>query len=341
MACLILAFSIPVFSQGVLNLRVNEVLVTNDNDLTDGYGQHSSWIEVFNTGFERVDLGGCLLAVRYADRFDGDGQKLITKYHIPKGDPSTIMGTNEYRLFFCDGTDTKGTYYTNFSLDGENVDMVILYNSNGREVISAFAFPKGYKPQPDVSWGLIGHVEPESYIFPKLPRELKREWRAAGLPLNRGDHYLDWLAGELKYQPQVMDKATPGATNEPPVEVPRDEIFRRRDPSGFVMTITSMGVVFLALLALFTVFKLFGRAMVSRTNRKEAASKGMPKVVAKANTTNYTGEEVAAIVLALKMFHEDLHVDESAVITINRVGRMYSPWNSKIHGLTRTPDRKK
>ena len=48
-------------------------------------------------------------------------------------------------------------------------------------------------------------------------------------------------------------------------------------------------------------------------------------------------EEVAAIATALKIA---LHDRESEVLTILNIKRAYSPWNSKIHGLTQLPDRK-
>lgn len=339
--CLVSLFTVPAFAQGVLNVRINEVLVINDGDVIDDYGRHSSWIEVFNTGYEKVDIGGCFLAVRYSDRYDNDGSKQIVKYYIPKSDPNTSMGSLEYRLFYCEGTDTKGTFYTNFTLDDDNIDMVVLYNSNGKDVISVFKFPEDYWPIPDVSLGLIGHEEPESFIFPSISREARKEWKEKGWSTNSGDHYLDWLGAELKYQPQVMDKTTPAATNEPPLDVPRHEVFRRNDSSGIVMTLTAMAVVFSALVLLTFVFKLFGKVMVTRTNKKEADSKGVPREETKARTTSYTGEEIAAIGLALKMYQEDLHVKEATVITINRVGRIYSPWSSKIYGLTAMPERKK
>jgi len=49
-------------------------------------------------------------------------------------------------------------------------------------------------------------------------------------------------------------------------------------------------------------------------------------------------EEVAAIATALKIYA--LHDRESEVLTILNIKRAYSPWNSKIHGLTQLPDRK-
>ena len=51
-------------------------------------------------------------------------------------------------------------------------------------------------------------------------------------------------------------------------------------------------------------------------------------------------EEVAAIMTALKIFGSAMHDRESEVLTILSIKRAYSPWNSKIHGLTQMPDRK-
>ena len=51
-------------------------------------------------------------------------------------------------------------------------------------------------------------------------------------------------------------------------------------------------------------------------------------------------EEIAAIATALKIFNSDRHDRESDVLTIMSIKRAYSPWNSKIHGLTQMPDKK-
>ena len=41
-----------------------------------------------------------------------------------------------------------------------------------------------------------------------------------------------------------------------------------------------------------------------------------------------------------KLFRSELHDRESEVLTIMSIKRAYSPWNSKIHGLTPLPERK-
>ena len=47
-----------------------------------------------------------------------------------------------------------------------------------------------------------------------------------------------------------------------------------------------------------------------------------------------------AIATALKIYKGALHDRESEVLTILNIKRAYSPWNSKIHGLTQLPDRR-
>ena len=57
-------------------------------------------------------------------------------------------------------------------------------------------------------------------------------------------------------------------------------------------------------------------------------------------TVLFSEEEIAAIATAMKIYRSALHDRESEVLTILSIKRAYSPWNSKIHGLTQLPDRK-
>jgi hypothetical protein len=43
--------------------------------------------------------------------------------------------------------------------------------------------------------------------------------------------------------------------------------------------------------------------------------------------------EIVAIAMALHLFYDEVHDDESNVITIKRIERRYSPWSSKIYGI--------
>lgn len=56
------------------------------------------------------------------------------------------------------------------------------------------------------------------------------------------------------------------------------------------------------------------------------------------NTGSIPANEIAAISLALHLCYsssdDGIHDEESNVITIKRIERRYSPWNSKFYGFT-------
>ena len=53
-----------------------------------------------------------------------------------------------------------------------------------------------------------------------------------------------------------------------------------------------------------------------------------------------TNEELAAISIALFKYSQSLRDEENNILTINRTAKVYSPWSSKIHSLTQTPNKK-
>lgn len=102
------------------------------------------------------------------------------------------------------------------------------------------------------------------------------------------------------------------------------------------VALISVCLVFFVLVLLVGVMKLFGYVF---TVRQAAAPATAPsgRVVVQGQLHE---EEIAAIATALKLYRSALHDRESEVLTILSIKRAYSPWNSKIHGLTQLPDRK-
>jgi Na+-transporting methylmalonyl-CoA/oxaloacetate decarboxylase gamma subunit len=100
------------------------------------------------------------------------------------------------------------------------------------------------------------------------------------------------------------------------------------------VALISICLVFIVLVLLVYVMKLFG---VIFTRNKSAVAPATSKPVAQGQLHE---EEIAAIAVALKLYQSDLHDRESEVLTIMNIKRAYSPWNSKIHGLTPAPERK-
>lgn len=284
-----------LIAQGINNVRINEILVVNEDNYIDDYGHRSSWIELFNAGYEAVDVASCFLAVTKTD-----GSEI--RYHIPKGDPHTRMSSQTYRVFFCEGTETKGTFYTNFTL-GDAVK-ITLYNTNNKTVLDEFPV----NPELQTADVSIGYMSPNGISDPVV---------------------------------MTLPKTTPNATNETQQGVPKHELFRQQDSSGIVMSIIAMSVVFIALLLIFLILKAFGISMIMFEKRRErkAFEEAVP-AAPKKRASDQVEEEMAAVALAVKMYQEDLHINESTVITINRASRVYSPWSSKIHGIPSTPTKK-
>ena len=112
--------------------------------------------------------------------------------------------------------------------------------------------------------------------------------------------------------------------------------FKEIDPWGVGMTFIGMAVVFLSLLLLYLLFYNITRALLYQKKRNAKAKVGETKEAAK-EEKELTGEVNVAIATALHLYFAEAHDHESAVLTINRVGRMYSPWSSKIYGMRQTP----
>lgn len=95
-----------------------------------------------------------------------------------------------------------------------------------------------------------------------------------------------------------------------------------------------ISVVFIALATLVILFELLQTIMLSR-NKKKQVKAGKKEEEIKDIPAN----EIAAISMALHLFANDIHDNESNIITIKRIERRYSPWNSKIYGLNNTINR--
>ena len=93
------------------------------------------------------------------------------------------------------------------------------------------------------------------------------------------------------------------------------------------VSLIGFSLVFILLVALIFIMKAFGACFRVRpaSGRKVDAQ---PMI---------SEEEIAT---ALKIYKGALHDRESEVLTILNIKRAYSPWNSKIHGLTQLPDRR-
>lgn len=112
-----------------------------------------------------------------------------------------------------------------------------------------------------------------------------------------------------------------------------------------ILSITLIGfsLVALTLVLLIFIIKLFGVVFAAKHKQKVAqksAAKGEVAPTEVALPGMISPEEVAAIAMAIRLAAGEDHDRESEILTIQTIKRAYSPWNSKIHGLTRLPEHK-
>ena len=283
-------------AQRATSLKINEVLVTNEQNYPDDYGFHNAWVEIFNTSFASVNIEGCYLTN------DKDNP---TKYPIPKGDVLTLIKPRQHILFWADGMPNRGTFHVSFTLDPSKENYIALYDSNGKTLIDEITVPAGM-------------LADQSYA--------REEDGSANWVIKGG--------GEHSY-------VTPSTNNMTLDKNEKIENFKKHDADGFGMAIIAMSVVFIGLILLYVSFKIVGNIAVKLGKRNAMKAIGITdKVEAKEkNLGSHSGEEAAAIAMALHEFMNDAHDVEDMILTINKVKRTYSPWSSKIYTLRQTPKR--
>lgn len=113
---------------------------------------------------------------------------------------------------------------------------------------------------------------------------------------------------------------------------------QENDSWGGAITIIAMSIVILALVILSILFYGFGKISTFFLSKKKMEAKGA------ANHDDDhphdevdSGEVIAAISAALAEHFSGKHDVEDTVLTIRRLRKAYSPWNSKIYTLRDYP----
>lgn len=230
-----------------------------------------------------------------------------TKYAIPKSDVLTKIKPRQHALFWADGMPERGTFHINFTLDPNRDNYIALYDSNGKTLIDEVIIP-------------AGQVADKSYA-------------------RENDGSEKWV---VKGTADALSYVTPCTNNQIIDKNVKIDNFKEHDKIGIGMTITAMTVVFSGLLVLFLSFKLIGSIAIMLGKRNAMKATGVTdKEEAKVkNLGNHSGEEAAAIAMALHEYLNDAHDIENMILTINKnQQRSYSPWSSKTLTLRHNPRR--
>ena len=222
------------------------------------------------------------------------------KYPIPRGDVLTKVPPHQHALFWADDEPFNGTFHVSFKLDPTKENYIALYENDGRTLLDEIVIPAGMLP--DQTYG----YEQDGIKYDENGKTLETH----------------------------LERVTPSSNNAILEENPKVVNLQETDAWGGMLTITSMLVVFFALIALYLFFKLSGN-IAKRMSEKKVAQSGTLSAVR--SHTHLSGEVLAAISAAIHEMREDEHDLESTILTIQHVKRNYSPWSSKLQTLRQLP----
>ncbi len=285
------------FAQARKGLKINEVMVVNDSNLVDDYGRHSAWIELFNSNFAPMEISSVFLTT------DPSVPKM---YPVPLGDVNTKIPKRQHIVFFADGKPTDGTFHTNFVLTPGQDNWVGIYDADCLTLIDSITVPASLPANTSFARKIDGEGD---------------GIEAWEVRVGKGDLYI-----------------TPSSNNKIKDTNNKVDKFSEIDANGFGMTITAMGIVFGALLLLSICFYIISRIGAVRFRNRKMNAQGInpAEVRPTERAEGDSGEEIAAIAMALYQ-HLNAHDQESAILTINKVRKAYSPWNSHIYSMRQLP----
>jgi hypothetical protein len=149
---------------GPSSVFITEMMALNGRTIFDENGDYPDWFELYNSGFQDVNLAGWYVT-------DDPGR--LTQWRFP----ATVIKRGEHLVVFASGKDRAvagAKLHTNFRLDRGGGESLLLVKPDGATVASALgpAFPR---QAGDVSYGpramsqnpiLIGTDTPTKYLVP-------------------------------------------------------------------------------------------------------------------------------------------------------------------------------
>lgn len=290
-----------ISAQGRKGLKINEVMVVNDTNAVDEYGRHAAWIELFNSNFAPMEISSIFIKNETTGEI----------YQVPRGDVDTKMPKRQHLLFWADGRETDGTFHMNVTLDPNRPNKLVILDADGIAVIDSVEVP------------VMEAGQTYARVEDGVDFDTVEETWAIRTGKTEGDYI------------------TPSSANKIAGPNPRIKDFKEKDENGFAMTITSMMIVFSALLLLSICFYFISKFNEKLASRKKMEAQGIDHTELHPDDHHDadSGEVIAAISMALRD-HLDAHDQESSVLTINKVRKAYSPWSSHIYTLRQMPARR-
>ena len=235
-----------------------------------------------------------------------DSRENLRKSIIPKGDLRTKLGARQVVIIYCSGASEDGTFYSGITLEPGKT--VYLVSNDGRTIIDSLQIPATLAPGESIA---------------KLAR-------VEDIRLQQWDSL------------SVCPVPSPRILNNHRNAESGGELMKERDPRGWILSITSVSVVFTALALLWLLFwALFDRPARKKAQPKQVkATKGTPDgavaaAIALALDMEQDGDVYAAIATAVHLYlAEAVHDVEPGIVTIRQSS---SGWTNKALNFRKLP----
>lgn len=235
-----------------------------------------------------------------------DDPNKLNKYRIPAWSRTTQIPPGEFILLWADGRAQEGVLHLGFELKADQPNFLALVDADGLTIIDSLSIP----------------VVPSGYSY--QARALKQSLEV-GAPIV-------W---------EVSEAYSPKNHNDRAEDSDKVEKLKELDSSGLGMTITSVMVVFVALLLLCFVFLLIGKIMKARDQAKvvedkqKSSAPGLPTAMESVAISlalsqalaNDTDLHAAVIAMALNK-HKALSEHEDLGMKLTMKPRPKSDWNA-------------
>ncbi len=289
---------LTVFGQGAKNIKINEVMTNNTASIVDEYDHHLPWIELANSSFTTFNIRGMYIATDTAVLNDKlTVPERVAMMSVIPNSAQTNMSGRQHVIFFLNSSPAKGFSHLPSSIDSEKPLWIGLFEGNGVDLVDSVSIP---------------------------------------VVLHENTSYARVKDGSEEWEIKAADAVTPGIENYIQVTETKVAQIKRDDPHGFGITILSMGIVFCCLALLWIFFTLFGKIMNRKQQQKRDTAKqahksrleavhdedederAFPGVVVKSNKAADAEDDVyiAVISMALKQHLENIHDNESGIITL-------------------------
>lgn len=292
-----------MFAQGAKNIKINEVLTNNTASLQDEFGQHLPWVELVNTSFSTYNIRGMFITTDRSvlNPSLSAPQRIAKMQVIPNGDSRTQMSGRNHLILFLHSNPAKGAMHFATKAEAGQSLWFALYDGNGIDLIDSVSVPV--------------LAEDKSYARIK--------------------------DGEQKWDIKPAEAVTPGIGNYIEINETKIARLKRDDPYGFGITVLSMGIVFSCLALLFVFFSILGKIMVNKEKADKASREAgwvklktarMPIEAKDSKIPPSKKKEdidvyIAVIAMALKDYQDNLHDEESGIITIRP---RHTMWNNEL-----------